>query len=50
MAFLRTNTARTCVSQAWSTCEMNSALEHLLMDKDELPDDPQKLEASVDGN
>ena len=47
MAFVRTNTARTCASKAWSTTDLNSALERVLLDQDDLPDDIEKLEAAL---
>lgn len=45
MAFARADTSMTMVSQAWSTSEMTSGLEKLLLgDNSALPDDPVQLE------
>ena len=47
MAFMRTDTPKSMMSRAWSTNDLGAALEHIVLNKDELPDDLSQLEVRV---
>ena len=44
MSLARADSAYTMVSRSWSTTELTAGLEHILLDKNELPDDIAQLE------
>lgn len=46
MSLARSESAYTMVSRSWSTAELSAGLEHILLDKNELPDDMAHLEES----
>ena len=48
MAFMRSSTSKSMLSQAWSTGEIAEGLAHLMTDgRLELPDDAAQLQAGL---
>ena len=46
MSLAQSESAYTMVSRSWSTAELSAGLEHILLDKNELPGDMAHLEES----